>query len=116
MAAWRGCTELSAGEMAGPRHVTVLLGPGVPQVGAGRLLSVWGLVSRACALPLKVEALLPCPVAVPARCRASQCWGKLGYGVFLSDRTRRKKSPREKLLVALDPVASLPCCVPQIPQ
>lgn len=98
-AALQGCTELSAGEMAGPCYITGLPGAGVPQVQAGRLHGVWGLVSQACALPLTMEASLPCPIAVPARCRASLCWGKFGYRVFLSDHTGRKPQERSRWLL-----------------
>lgn len=94
MAAWHGCAELSAGKTAGPHYVTGL--PGARSAtGPGRQ-AAWrvGPCFPGRTLPLKMEASLLCPVTVPARCRATLCWGKFGYRVFLSDHTRRK--PQEK--------------------
>lgn len=100
MAAWQGCTELSAGEMAEPCYVPALAGAR-PRGGVGPCFP--GLHV---AIKDGNVSPMPCPSDVQNKTVLGQ---SLGIECFCQ--ITQEENPRRKAVVVLDLVPSLPCCV-----
>lgn len=109
MAAWQGCTGPSAGETAGPRYVRGLPGPAVPQARAGRLHGAWGLH-----VAIKDGSVSAIPRRWASEMQSKSASGQV-WVLSISVRSRWKKTPREQLLVVLDPVPSPPAVSRRFP-